>query len=268
MVKARKNEISFAKRTSLVTFRRQTAIPRGEVNMSLKRLTVFLVVMLFASALVACELSASTPPPTTLTSEGPMSTLQSELEQIATQTAAAGGAVELPTQAPPAEATATPEAAPVEPGAAEPTAEPEAGAEATAVPPAEPTAVPPTEAPPVVVATATPGLPTSYTLQSGEHPYCIARRFNVNQTELLNLNGLSLNSQPAAGTVLKIPQTGNPFVSERALRTHPTTYSVSAGETIYSIACKFGDVSPEAIAQANNLSAPYDLSGVTQLNIP
>jgi LysM repeat protein len=33
--------------------------------------------------------------------------------------------------------------------------------------------------------------PASYTLAAGEFPYCIARRFNVNQTELLNMNNLA-----------------------------------------------------------------------------
>jgi LysM repeat protein len=50
--------------------------------------------------------------------------------------------------------------------------------------------------------------PTSYTLQKGEFPFCIARRFDVNQSELLALNGLGLNSQVQPGR-LKIPQTGN-----------------------------------------------------------
>src|SRR5512141_1204108 len=59
--------------------------------------------------------------------------------------------------------------------------------------------------------------PASYTLQSGEFPYCIARRFNVDPDELLAASGLT-NAQAnnlSAGTVLKIPQTGNPFPGSR-----------------------------------------------------
>jgi hypothetical protein len=49
------------------------------------------VTVLTALSLAACELSASTPPPTSPTSDSAMSTLQAELGNIATQTAAAGG---------------------------------------------------------------------------------------------------------------------------------------------------------------------------------
>ncbi len=116
--------------------------------------------------------------------------------------------------------------------------------------------------------TVTPGIPSTYTLQKGEFPFCIARRFNVNQTELLALNGLTLNSKPDVGFTLKIPQTGNHFVSQRALKSHPTTYTVKAGDTIYTVACAFGDVSPDMIALVNGLSAPYNLSVGQTLQIP
>jgi hypothetical protein len=36
--------------------------------------------------------------------------------------------------------------------------------------------------------------------------------FNVNQNELLALNGLNLNSKVLTGTKLQIPQTGNPLL--------------------------------------------------------
>lgn len=129
----------------------------------------------------------------------------------------------------------------------------------TEVPPAaEVPQIKPTEGPP----------PATYTLQKGEHPFCIARRFNVNQSELLALNGLNLNSKVPVGFTLKIPQTGNPFVTERALMKHPTQYTVKAGDTIYTIACAFGDVSPDMIALANNLQPPYELSPGMTLQIP
>lgn len=125
----------------------------------------------------------------------------------------------------------------------------------------------------VVTSTFTPlpqgARPGTYILQPGEFPYCIARRFNVDPDQLLSLSGLSDGVIYSAGTVLKIPQSGS-FPGARALRAHPTTYTVtSADENIYSIACLFGDVTPEAIAQQNGLA----VSAVTlpvgkQLNIP
>ena len=111
-------------------------------------------------------------------------------------------------------------------------------------------------------------VPATYTLKKSEFPYCIARRFNVNPGELLRLNGLSSYSVFHAGMALSIPQTGHPFPGNRALRFHPTTYSVRGGETIYWIACYFGDVDPNAIAAVNGLTPPYRLTAGQVLNIP
>ena len=216
--------------------------------MTKTKIITLLTMALVVTGLAGCELPASTPPPTALTGEGPMATLQSELSNIATQTAAAGG----PTLVIPTLISGQPTSTPV-PSEAVETPSPE---------PSQPTATP------VVVYTATPGIPTTYQLQKGEFPFCIARRFNVNQYELLNLNGLTLSSKPVVGFTLKIPQTGNPFSGQRALRPHPTTHTVSAGETIYSIACLYGDVDPSAIVQANGLSAPYTLTAGQSLYIP
>jgi LysM repeat protein len=88
-------------------------------------------------------------------------------------------------------------------------------------------------------------------LHSGEFPYCIARRFNVDPGELLRINGLTRYSVYFAGMNLRIPQTGRTFPGKRALLPHPTTYTVRAGDTIYTIACSFGDVDPNAILQVN-----------------
>jgi LysM repeat protein len=111
--------------------------------------------------------------------------------------------------------------------------------------------------------------PAIYTLQNGEFPYCIARRFNVDPDELLSLNGITGGDIYYSGFTLKIPQTGNPFPGARALRNHPATYTVtSSSETLYSIACVFGDVDPSAIATANGISVASALSSGQQLSIP
>lgn len=110
--------------------------------------------------------------------------------------------------------------------------------------------------------------PASYTLQKGEFPYCIARRFDVDPAALLNLNGLSSGDFYYPNLTLKIPQSGS-FPGARSLRNHPGTYTVAAAdETVYSVACLFGDVDPGAIAQANNISASAALTSGQQLNIP
>jgi LysM repeat protein len=110
--------------------------------------------------------------------------------------------------------------------------------------------------------------PAAYTLQAGEFPYCIARRFNVDPMDLLNLSGLSDGVVYPAGTVLRIPQSGS-FPGDLALRPHPTTYTVtSSDETFYSIACLFGNVHPSQIAQANGIALGSPLTVGLVLQIP
>lgn len=120
------------------------------------------------------------------------------------------------------------------------------------------------------VATPVPGsVPYTYTLQVGEFPYCIARRFNVNPDELLTINNLADGTIYMPGLTLKIPQSGNPFPTNRALRPHPATYTTtSSGETFYSIACLYGDVDPTAIAAANGMSPGSTLQAGTTIQIP
>ena len=110
--------------------------------------------------------------------------------------------------------------------------------------------------------------PATYTLQNGEFPYCIARRFNVDPDALLSMNGLTSPDLYYAGKTLTIPQSGA-FPGGRMLATHPTTYSVLSGdETIYSVACKFGDVDPATIASTNSISVSAKLTAGQKLQIP
>jgi LysM repeat protein len=119
----------------------------------------------------------------------------------------------------------------------------------------------------IVVPTSTPGLPTTYIVQDGEFPYCLARRFNIDPNDLVSINNISGFVSP--GTVLTIPTDSTwPSDFERALITHPTTYNVLAGDTIYKIACQFGDVDPNDIIFANNLEEPYTLTAGQVINIP
>jgi LysM repeat protein len=111
--------------------------------------------------------------------------------------------------------------------------------------------------------------PATYTLQRGEFPYCLARRFDVDPGDLLARNNLTTAAayNLATGTVLSIPQSGS-FPGTRALTAHPATYTASAGDTIYSVACKYGDVDPAAIAQANNIAVGATLTAGQTLSIP
>jgi LysM repeat protein len=118
-------------------------------------------------------------------------------------------------------------------------------------------------------ATSVPGVrPATYSLQAGEFPFCIARRYNVDPNQLLALSGLVDGVIYPPGTTLKIPQSGS-FPGDRMLQNHPATYTVvSSAETIPGIACKFGDVDPSAIATANGIAVSAALSANQQLSIP
>jgi LysM repeat protein len=108
-----------------------------------------------------------------------------------------------------------------------------------------------------------------YTLQKGEFPYCIARRCDVDPAALLKVNNLPSGDVYMPGLKITLP-VGSSFPDGRALAAHPANYTVlSSDETLYSIACKYGDVDPYAIAQANDgISVGSALSAGQPLKIP
>ncbi len=179
--------------------------------------------------------------------------MASQFEIFLTQTAVAQGA---------SAATPVPGAVPA-PTEGQPAVAPQVPGNATAVAPIVPSL------PTAVIPIPTQGpAPATYTLKSNEFPFCIARRFNVDPAELLRLNGLNSYSIYNAGMTLRIPQTGNKFPGNRALLPHPGTYVAGPGDTIFSIACAFGDVDPMVIAAVNGIAAPYKLAAGQVLQIP
>ncbi len=151
-----------------------------------------------------------------------------------------------------------------------PTVQTGTGGEATSIVVATvaPTATPKPTATATLPAIPTLERPSTYTLQKGEWPICIARRYNLDVGSLLAANNLSMNSRPSAGTVLSIPSSGTWSSGSQQLLDHPTDYTVQSGDTIYSIACAFGNVSPEGIIAANSLQSPYTVSAGSTLRIP
>ena len=229
-----------------------------------KRIWIVIVVALsMILALSACQRSASNSPVATATKSSglpfptPIPNDSLKTAQAGTQTAQA---LSNPTIEIVAGGTETP--APTKAGSDNPAA--------TQVPPTA-EAVQPSATQPaviVVVPSATPGRPATYTLQAGEFPYCIARRFNVDAATLLAANGLNINSRPPIGFVLKIPQTSVWSNGGRALVAHPGSYTVQAGDSIYKIACSYGDVDPNSMIVANSLKSPYTLTAGQVLQIP
>ena len=116
--------------------------------------------------------------------------------------------------------------------------------------------------------------PSTYPLQTHEFPFCIARRFNVDPTDLLAASNLDSPDIYYAGMVLTIPQNSvwpTQDLGERALRLHPATYTVTgdADTTVYGVACKFGDVTPNSIVSANStINLGSTLTPGQSLSIP
>jgi LysM repeat protein len=213
------------------------------------KIALLVALVLFLS-LTACTLQASKPPAATKTPTGeapfPVYT-PGDVGSFGTQTAIA----QTPASTPQVViSTETPEGTSQE---------------------SQPTAVPQSqEAQPEPINTPVVNRPTSYTLQKGEWPICIARRYNLDIGLLFAANGLNMNSKPAAGTSLRIPSSGSWSANygARALKAHPTTYTVVAGDTLYTIACRYGDVTPDAILAVNGLSSAGDIKAGMSLKIP
>jgi len=213
---------------------------------------IFVVALLAAVLLSGCNLSASKAPAgeATATSETLFMTETPAPEGLADDIAKQTEQAQQP-----AVATETPvPAEPTEPPAAEatqaPAQEQQSQSQAVAIP--------------------TLTRPSSYTLQKGEWPICIARRYDLDLNAFFSANGLTMASKPGVGTELAIPSSGNwdeAALGKRALRSH-ADYKVSAGDTVYSIACYFGDVSPEAIRAVNGLGSDGDVSAGTTIKIP
>jgi LysM repeat protein len=225
--------------------------------MKKKLMLLLIAVSILGLVLSACQRPASGGPTNVSTATAevpfPVGTQPGLVKDIlsSTQTAAAMAPTMVITKAPTLAGATSPTAAP---------------GLVTSAPTTVSTAVP-TD---VVVPSATPGRPTTYTIQKDEFPFCIARRFNVSPSDLLSLNGLTSSSKISTGTTLKIPTSGSwpSSFGDRSLKSHPTTYTVKSGDTINKVACAFGDVDPSSIAIANGLSSPYTLSAGATIKIP
>jgi LysM repeat protein len=231
-------------------------------NSEMKAYTKILVLVAVAMILVltACSRSASQAPTTASATpqvDFPFET-QDPVSAAATQTAIAGEPLpSQPTNTPQLiVATNTPEA--VQQPAAD-----------------TPTEAPAAEQPAAPVNTAAPTLaverPQTYTLSQGEWPICVARRYDLDLDSFFKLNGMNMNSKPSAGVTVKIPATGNWSAAQygaRTLKTHPVQHTVTAGQTINTIACQYGDVAPESILTANGLASASDVKVGMTINIP
>jgi LysM repeat protein len=212
----------------------------------MKKTSLIILIAIIASLMFsACTMSASTPPPVTPT------TNLSEIARQATETAIA--------KTPKAGETQVPDE----------TAAAETGPTATSASEVVPTATPaPTEEEGETEIVMEYPVPDSYTLHSGEFIFCLARRFNILPEDIMDYNGYEYGTLLYPGDTLLLPPNGRAYIGDRALQYHPATYTVISGDTLYSIACLYGDVDPRAIAAANDLDLNQALTPGTVLQIP
>lgn len=110
--------------------------------------------------------------------------------------------------------------------------------------------------PPYVTPTPTPpaGVTTRYTVQPGDTLYSIARRFGVSIWQLATTNNIANLNLIYVGQVLIIPAGGvQPGPGPQPPT--PTRYTVQPGDTLYSIARRFG-VSVWRLASYNGIVNP------------
>jgi LysM repeat protein len=218
--------------------------------MSNKRLRISLIVIpaLLVLSTAACTRSASTPPPSI--DEGEVPSAQSDTQAtmdairsaILTQTAQATEGEEIQSST------------------------------ATVEEPAE-TAIPEESESPVATtptATPIPGGQVEYTVKPGDWIWKIARDYNVDPQDIVDLNGLTDPSDISPGTVLQIPLSETTTEATAVVGTPVTggvTHIVQPGEWIWQIARTYG-VDPQAIISANSLSDPANISPGQELIIP
>ena len=192
-----------------------------------------------ALMLPACTRSASTPPAEQGTSSSPLDSQQATMEAVRaallTQTAqaeqAAPAATEVPTQV---------------------------------VAPPEETEEPDTEV------TAAQVEYVEYTVKPGDWLFMVAENFGVDPQAIVDLNGLTSDSQIQPGLVLKIPPSSGQVATPTASGTTAaggTTHVVKPGEWVWQIARLYG-VDPQSIIDANNLTNPGLIFPGMELVIP
>ncbi|MFC4322469.1 LysM peptidoglycan-binding domain-containing protein [Litchfieldia salsa] len=91
-----------------------------------------------------------------------------------------------------------------------------------------------------------------HTVVSGESLWAIATRYKTTITAIKDVNNLTSDTL-YIGQVLKIPQV-EPIVTEEAVTTTVTTYTVTSGDSLWLIASRF-NTTVTAIKEANNLTS-------------
>jgi murein DD-endopeptidase MepM/ murein hydrolase activator NlpD len=107
------------------------------------------------------------------------------------------------------------------------------------------------------------------TVKRGQTLYSIARAYNVPVTELARVNNITIRHAVRVGETLQVPGEYQAASAPAPRPSHGdgTAHMVRSGETLFSIGRAY-NVSPFAIAEANNLPRNYSVKTGEQLRIP
>ena len=100
----------------------------------------------------------------------------------------------------------------------------------------------------------------------GDTLYSLARRYGTTVTAIAQLNGITNTHRIWVGQRLIIPR-GTGVVPTVTPSPNPTVYIVQRGDTLYSIARRYG-TTVHAIAVANKIANPSRIYAGQQLVIP
>jgi LysM repeat protein len=113
----------------------------------------------------------------------------------------------------------------------------------------------------------TGGGTTSYTVQSGDTLGAIARRFGTTIAELVRINNLANPDALQVGQKLTVPGSGGGAAVSVPTAGQGKTYTVQRGDTLLSIARRFG-LTVKQLQAANNISNPDRIYPGQVLTIP
>lgn len=105
----------------------------------------------------------------------------------------------------------------------------------------------------------------TYKVQSGDTLTAIAKKLGVSNADIAALNSFNANSPLIAGQTIKVPATNAQV--ERKLNNQSVKYTVQSGDSLTSVANKYG-ISVDELATANNLSRTAGLIRGRTITIP
>jgi LysM repeat protein len=120
---------------------------------------------------------------------------------------------------------------------------------------------------PTPTATPVPGGTVIHVVRTGDTLYSLARRYGTTVQAIAQVNGIANTSYIRVGQQLTIPRPGSVTPVPPTPGPSPTTYVVQRGDTLYSIARRYG-TSVQAIAVANHIANPSLIYAGQRLAIP